>query len=327
MINFVTAAGHGSTLRHLMPSLGVPARRWSYERLVRRSRLPRGTWIFTDHERLSPFEISVAAELAECLRRAGCRILNHPARVLTRFALLDALHAAGINDHRAFRADENPAPTRFPVFIRREFDHRGNDRVLLRDRSELDAALSGLRAAGVPLVGNLVVEYSGEEASPGIWYRGSAYRAGDDIIAHHMALDDKWLVKDGFDAGRLRSFDHREAFLARERAFVGDNEHAQLLRRVFDIAGLEYGRADFGFVDNRLQIYEINTNPNHASEEAVFGNIHPDREESQRSSERRLREAIANLDTAPDGSVTLTGPLLERQQQILPIRQPAMRRS
>ncbi len=327
MINFVTAAGHGSTLRHLLPTLKAPARRWSYERLVRRPSLPAGTWIFTDHERLSPFELSVAAEAAECLRRAGCRALNHPARVLSRFALLQALHAAGINDYRAYRADEDPAPTRFPVFLRREFDHRGDDRVLLDTKAELDGALATLRASGIPLIGLLVVEYSGEQSTPGIWYRGSAYRAGDEVVAHHMALDDSWLVKDGFDADRLRSYPQRDEFVAREAAFVTRNEYSDVLRQVFDIAGIQYGRADFGFVGNRLQIYEINTNPNHGSAESVFSDIYPGREPTQRLSERRLREAIDHLDSSASGNVTLTGPQLTRQQQFFPLRQPALRRS
>lgn len=326
MINFVTAAGHGSTLKHLIPALGVPARRWSYERLVSRPRLPRGTWIFTDHERLSAFETNVAASAAEQLRRAGCRVLNHPAEVLSRMALLEALWKADINDFRAFRADEDPAPTRFPVFIRREFDHLGDARDLLRNRAELDAALATLRGEGVPLVGRLVIEYAGEEAAPGIWYRGSAYRAGDTIIAHHMALDRHWLVKDGFDTARLNGYEHRDEFIARERAFVLNNEHADLLRRVFDIAGIQYGRADFGFVGGKLQIYEINTNPNHGSAERVFGDIHPDRAATQRTSEDRLHEALRATASDEAGSVELTAPLLAVQRRLFPLRLAAWRR-
>jgi hypothetical protein len=33
------------------------------------------------------------------------------------------------------------------------------------------------------------------------------------------------------------------------------------LRKVFDVAGVEYGRADFGFFQGRIQVFEINTNP------------------------------------------------------------------
>ena len=47
-----------------------------------------------------------------------------------------------------------------------------------------------------------------------------------------------------------------------EYRFVADNPFGPELRKVFDLAGIEYGRADFGLVGGRPQIYEINTNPN-----------------------------------------------------------------
>jgi hypothetical protein len=327
LINFVTVAGLGGPLRHLLPTLDPPTRRWSYERLVRKTRLPMGTWIFTDHERMSAFELNVAAAVAEQLQRAGCKVINHPAQVKSRAALLDALWRAGINAFRAFRADEAPQPTRFPVFIRREYDHRGDARELIHSQAELDAALAALRADGVPLQGRLVIEYAGQESAPGIWYRGSSYRVDDTIIAHHLALDRRWLVKDGFGAAELEAYPDREAFLAQERAFVMNNEYAEQMRQVFDIAGIQYGRVDFGFLDGRLQIYEINTNPTHASEKKVFGGIHPKREDVQRHSERRLHEALNATDTDATGMVQLSGPLLKRQRQVFPVRPAAMRRN
>jgi hypothetical protein len=39
------------------------------------------------------------------------------------------------------------------------------------------------------------------------------------------------------------------------------NPYAEHLRKVFDVAGIEYGRADFGMYRGRIQVYEINTNP------------------------------------------------------------------
>jgi len=326
MLNFVTAAGHGWTLRHMLRTLKVPTRRWSYEQVIRQSRLPHGTWVFTDHERLSGFELSVAGEVAEQLRRAGCRVLNHPARVLTRMALLEALADAGINRFRAYRADEAARPVRYPVFLRREYDHRQDGRVLLANEAELEAALAALRAEGVPLVGRLIIEFAGEETVPGIWYRGSAYRAGDAIIAHHMALDDQWLVKDGFDAARLEAYPQRDSFIEAERKFVADNQHAELLRRVFDMAGLDYGRVDFGFAGGQLQVWEINSNPTHGEQNSLFGTSHPGRVATLRVAEDRLHAALAALDTAGEGSVELTGEILREQRQFFPFRLPVWRR-
>jgi hypothetical protein len=322
----VTASGHGWPLRHLLPALQPRARRWSYEWLVRRTRLPKGTWVFTDHERLSAFEMSVAASVAQQLREAGCKVLNHPAEFKSRFTQLDALWRAGINQFRVFHAEESPTPSCFPVFIRREYDHDGNDRALIHSQAELDAVLAHHRTNGVSLNGHLVIEFASEEASPGIWYRGSAYRVGDTIIAHHMALDDRWLVKDGFDARQLDVYKDRAEFLERERAMVMGNEHSELLRRAFDIAGIEYGRADFGFLGDKIQIYEINTNPTHGSARKVFGNIHPGREPTQRFSEQRLRDALNAVNTDTSGNVFLKGSLLAFQRRIFPLFLPLMMR-
>lgn len=46
-----------------------------------------------------------------------------------------------------------------------------------------------------------------------------------------------------------------------EHRFVTEHTFAEAMRPVFDLAGIEYGRVDFGVVDGRPQIYEINSNP------------------------------------------------------------------
>ena len=52
-----------------------------------------------------------------------------------------------------------------------------------------------------------------------------------------------------------------EEYKVIEQNFVKENWSADVLRRVFEIAGIEYGRADWGIVGGKLQVYEINTNP------------------------------------------------------------------
>ena len=46
-----------------------------------------------------------------------------------------------------------------------------------------------------------------------------------------------------------------------ELEYIEANPHAEVLRRAFDLARIEYGRADYGVVDGRVEIWEINTNP------------------------------------------------------------------
>src|SRR4029079_4666966 len=42
---------------------------------------------------------------------------------------------------------------------------------------------------------------------------------------------------------------------------VAECPFAEILSKAFEIAGVEYGRVDYGLVDGRPQIYEINSNP------------------------------------------------------------------
>src|SRR5690606_31029109 len=49
--------------------------------------------------------------------------------------------------------------------------------------------------------------------------------------------------------------------LAEDRRFRRRNPHRAELRQVFDLAHVDFGRADYGMYEGRLQIWEINTNP------------------------------------------------------------------
>ncbi|MER8695712.1 hypothetical protein NKI77_30785 [Mesorhizobium opportunistum] len=313
MINFVTTRSHGYTVRHLIRQLGN-ARHWSYERLFRQKELRSGTWVFTDHERLSHFEIALAAGVANRLERGGARVLNHPARVLGRHDLLKALHAAGINCFSAWRCESQPRPNAFPVFIRNEFDHLSADFELIADQPALEAALSRMKANGIPLAGKLVIEYAGQEVSPGVWQRFATYRVGDRLIAHHNVVDFRWAAKDVQDKQRLLAHPMLATFVENERRFVVGNLYEDVLRRAFDLAGIDYGRADFSLVDERPQIFEINTNPAHGSHGAIYRETHPGRVETQKLSEDRLYAALRDVDLPAGGRIGLDDPALLPQQ-------------
>lgn len=68
-------------------------------------------------------ELEAAARLFRRLKENGCRVLNDPGRVRTRFSLLRALYRAGLNPFNAYGADEEEKPKRFPVFVRRIHGH------------------------------------------------------------------------------------------------------------------------------------------------------------------------------------------------------------
>ncbi len=313
MINIVTTRSHAYTVRHLVRQLGN-SRRWSYERLFRQKQLSAGTWIFTDHERLSSFEIALAAKVANKLERGGARVLNHPARVRSRYELLKALSDTGINRFSAWRCESLPRPNSFPVFIRNEFDHLSADLELIADQQALDATLRRMQENGIPLAGKLVIEYAGQEVSPGVWQRFATYRVGQRLIAHHNVVDFRWAAKDAEDKQRLLDHPMLATFVENDRRFVADNLYEDVLRQAFDLAGIDYGRADFSLVEGRPQIFEINTNPAHGSHRNLYRETLPARVETQRLAEDRLYGALRAIDTPNDARIRLDDPALLPQQ-------------
>ncbi len=63
------------------------------------------------------------------------------------------------------------------MFVSRQFDHNSASlRADLDNQQDLDAAIAGMQRSGVPLVGQLVIEYAGEGSRSSVWQRFAAYR-------------------------------------------------------------------------------------------------------------------------------------------------------
>lgn len=256
MIRFLQTRAHAYTLRDVRRAKGGPRVGWlDYDRLFRARWIGRAGYVFTDLDRLGPADVDLAADLFLQLRRRGFGVWNNPAEVKFRLPMLRALHAAGLNDFNAYSADEFPADMRFPVFLRKTRDHRSPVSDLLPSREALDQAVAAAVAGGVPRAHLMAIEYAGEPVRPGVFRKLSAFRIGDAIVPHISVHDSAWLVKYG------RLLENIEDLYVEERDLLRDNPFAEHLMKVFEIAGIEYGRADFGFFDGRIQVYEINTNP------------------------------------------------------------------
>ena len=307
MIHFVVTRDHRYTLGKLLSGklgrLDFEHRLWTYERLLRKRTIPGGTWIFQDIERLSHHEKSLTARIANTLTDAGARVLNHPAKACARYELLRRLARAGVNDFNAYRADEQVVPQRWPVFIRFENNHFSPDPKLLPDTESLAAELGDYQARSVPLSTLLIIEYCGEQNDQNLWRKYSAFRIGDEIIHHHIVHERHWVAKFGKTMEGIPDY-ILERNRMTERQFVESSGDPHGLLRIFQLGGLEFGRADFGFVESRPQIYEINTNP-------TLGAISADddpcpqlpREPVIRAANHRLIAALGQLDQACDGSV------------------------
>jgi hypothetical protein len=232
-------------------------------------------------------------------------VLNDPARVRTRFALLRALHEAGVNDFNVYRVDEGVKPSRYPVFLRRAAGHGKPLSELLADSDALARARDAALEAGVPESSLLIVEYAAEPVIPGVFRKLALSRIGARLLPQACVHDNQWLVKYG-ELGAATP-----ELYADECRIVRENPYAESIGRAFEIAGIEYGRADFGIVRGRVQVYEINTNPT-----VRRGLPHPDPQRSENLA-RIWDDHLAALRALDPGP--LPGPRVE-------LRDPRLRR-
>ncbi len=312
MILYLVHATHAFTMRGWLESrrsedVAHRVRIVPYRDLAGAHALPAATYVFSDIERLTHLERKLALRVRGALEAATPRprLLNHPARVLTRYPLLRTLHERGWNDFRAVRASEPLDDLRYPVWVREEREHSGNLTELLHTRTELDAALVRLRRPLSPYRGRelLVVEFCDTADSQGVYRKYSAFRVGERLLPRYVEHARHWMVK------HHAAF-HDEATIAEEARFLETNPHAGRLWELFELAGIEYGRIDYGVADGRLQVWEINTNPTvgpRPGRRRTPGDevdpVRTAREPLKRRFHASFRAAVASLD---DGGDALT---------------------
>jgi hypothetical protein len=257
MIVFFTTARHRYALKGIIRSRHrtAPVAVHSYDWLFRQSSVYAATCVFTDFDRLRPYELARAAALYRQVKDAGIRVLNDPAAACHREELLFRLYKAGINKFQAYRAVLDPRPARFPVFLKNVSGHAQEFDELIGSQAELDRRLKELRDTGFPLTHMLVIEFANRMHRQNIYRRHTIYRIGERMVPANPVTEANPFVKYGnvglaSDADIERSIDE-----------IMTNPHAALMRKVFDIASIEYGRADFGFDDGEPAVFEINTNP------------------------------------------------------------------
>ena len=229
---------------------------WPYEDIASRRSLPRGTWIFSALDQLSPGGMRLALELESQLRRSpsSSRIVNSPARTLLRFPLLQELHHTGLNRHGAARALSDCSGLRFPVFLREEHHHTGPISPLIHSSGELLAELGRAMFRGYDPASLLVLEYAETVSPDGFYRRYPAFVVGSAIIPRGLSRSRNWMVK-------VEGCEFTEAGILEERAYVLGNPHEEQLRKIIEVAGVQYGRIDYAVRDGIVETWEINLNP------------------------------------------------------------------
>lgn len=300
MIVFISYRMHGRAVRSMVEgTLGAPTpkiRHTHYERLFRAWRVPRATYVFCDFDCLLPWMLERAARLYRTLQAAGLKCLNDPAKAMARVELLTTLQRRGINPFGVYRADADPRPSRFPVFIRAEYGHDTPSAALYDDQEALEAGLRDLQGRGIPLRGLLVIELASERYNEDLWAKWGTWRIGARTVLEHIAVDDTWLVKTG-DHAKVSA-----AIAQDEHDAVVSNRYAEDMSAIFDMAHIEYGRADHGRFGGKSITFEINTNP-YIGPYVEASN--PVRAQTALIARQKLAEALWDIDTAEGGSLWL----------------------
>ena len=277
MIHFVVGDEGSFSIRYYLDEEGSALRDTMrvvlYDDMARLDRLPLGTWVFTEIDRLSAAERDLVNIACDRLAPAkgAVRLMNQPRRVLLRHDLLRAAHDAGINRFRSWRAtdvvfggDQRAAGTDgraahaaalpYPVFVRFASRHTGNLTPLLDSPRQLEQALASLMSARHRLEDLLVVEFCDTKDEHGVYRKYSVYKIGDRVVPRYMESSRDWMVKWDW-----RIFDRVRA--DEETRYLETNPHESWIREIFALANIDYGRLDYGILDGVPQAWEINTNP------------------------------------------------------------------
>ena len=250
IVNYLESWGLQTTTSYIRPLF--------YEQLWQMKKLPTGTYIFSDIERLSPDEAEISSKIWNQLANSGeeIRLLNHPTRSKRRYELLRNLYDKGFNQFNVYRLTELTdcrQPERFPVFIRGENDHGGNRTSLLNTPAELAQAINLLSEKGKSLENKIVTEFCSTADQIGVVRKYSAFIVGDKIIPRHLFFSYNWMIKHPDLV--------EEKTLLEEQQYIKTNPHESFLKEIFRLARIEYGRIDYSLLNGIPQVWEINTNP------------------------------------------------------------------
>ena len=130
----------------------------------------------------------------------------------------------------------------------------------------------------------MLVEYLHGADAEGVFRKYSAMNVRGALSPRHILFSHDWVTK--------KPDLVNDATVAEERAFIEDFPHREPLTAIFRLAGVDYGRIDYGVLDGRIQVWEINTNPVVVPQREK---LDPKRLASQSRSAALIAEALREL--------------------------------
>ena len=286
-------------LKQAGSSIAKRCRILAYEDALSAREFATGCYVFTDLERLSSTERQQATQLWDRLTtQADVTALNHPTRTLTRYDLLRKLEKQGINSFKARRVTEpDLREVTFPVFLRREDNHYGPITPLIESHSALMTEIARVRMNGYNLDKVIAIEFCDTSDDKGVFAKYGAYILCDRILPRNLRFSTDWIIR----AGTAMT----PQDLAREMTYLEENPHAETIRTIASLAGIEYGRIDYALKDGRLQVWEINTNPHIQWPNDRWEPLLAERSERQSEFFSEYCRFMMSLDHAPDRAFSI----------------------
>jgi hypothetical protein len=166
---------------------------------------------------------------------------------------------------------------------------------VLHSRRQLERALARAFWYGHDARNLLLVEFCDTRGDDGLYRKYSAFVIGDEIVPREVEFSHRWQQKDTDLIDRQLN--------AEERAYMEENPHRDTLRAVARLARIDYGRFDYGLLDGRPQIWEVNTNPIVMKTPADYEPTHLD---NQRWFAEHVGRVFERLDAdPPNGNVPI----------------------
>jgi len=226
-----------------------------YDTLVQQKQFHRGTYVCSSLDQLNTGMTEFLAVLHQKLMPiAGFRFLNIPKVTLRRFDLLKEFHRLGLNEFAVERASGDLQGLTFPVFIRNEKLHEGALSELLNSEREVRQAIGKALVQGHNLKHLIVVEFCDTANEAGYYRKYASFVVGKRIIPRSLNYGRSWMLK---HAGT----EFTMPMVLEELEYVTSNLHQEQLAKIFELAGVEYGRIDYAIKDGAVQTWEINLNP------------------------------------------------------------------
>ena len=261
------------------------------------------TLIFSDLDFLDQQELTIMSGIYKELATnyPQIKLLNDPAKLKLRYDLLRSLFDQGMNPFNVYRFGEPLDNIRFPVFIRQENGHLGALTGLIYSHNDLRKNQLFVNLKGYTTRELLIVEYIHVAESNGLFKKYSALKVHDKIYPRHLDYSYHWVVK--FSDSLDERFE--EEYFAELQEFRQNIPHRAWVEKVFEMAGVDYGRIDYSIYRSKPVLWEINQNPTfgRSSEESSIPLIN----EFRTVFNNQLRQDLINLDTK-NTTITLTIP-------------------